>query len=495
MNSSEFDENCLYNQDYEFGLLGYILADNNYIDSVDFMSSEYFYFPQNQECYKIALNAIAKNRVADKVLIRTTLLHNQIFIDSKQDINEYLEMLKFGIIESPRQAGLVIRDLYVKRRSIESYANHIAELRKTPAFDINSTLKKIEEEWFRITNLDSNKSQQFAPLSSLSRQLKINFDEAHKQHEQIHGLKTDFIDLDRHLGGLQKSDLIIIAARPGMGKTALAISMAYNIARDARANYIQKNDLTNEDSISSDKIDGGVGICSLEMSSDQIAGRIFSVLTGKSSKILQTGKNWNKEKGKLESVSEDEYRNIVNFVEEMGSLPIYINDTPSITISTLFSHARRLKRNHNISALFIDYLQLMRATSGISNNRVNEISEISRSLKALAKELDIPVIALSQLSRNVETRDDKRPQLSDLRESGSIEQDADIVAFIYRDAYYSKEDKPDIETVELIVAKHRHGPTGTVNISFEPKYTRFGNVGNNKITEEKISNAMQKIGF
>jgi replicative DNA helicase len=297
----------------------------------------------------------------------------------------------------------------------------------------------------------------------------------------LSGIATGLRDLDRDLGGLQRSDLVIIAGRPGMGKTALATNIAFNAAQ----RYVR--DL--EDGIAPEKSAGaGVAFFSLEMSADQLATRVLAEQSGISSENLRMGK-----------ISQQDFRNLARAAAELESLPLYIDDTAGLTIAALRTRARRLKRQRGIGLIVVDYLQLLQGTGkgGNDQNRVQEISEISRGLKTLAKELSVPVIALSQLSRAVEQREDKRPQLSDLRESGSIEQDADMVWFVYREEYYvqAKEPKRPMEgddakvwddhakwmldmerasgMAELLVAKQRHGSTGKVKMKFEAKITRF----------------------
>jgi replicative DNA helicase len=280
--------------------------------------------------------------------------------------------------------------------------------------------------------------------------------------------------MDKKLGGLHRSDLLILAGRPSMGKTSLATNIAFNVAK------AYKRGVTADGSEGA--VDGGVvGFYSLEMSAEQLAARILSEAAEIPSQQIRSG-----------DMSETEFRRFVDAAKALEACPLYIDDTPALPISQLAARARRLKRTHGLDVLIVDYLQLVRGT-GRSENRVNEISEITMGLKAIAKELDIPVIALSQLSRQVESREDKRPQLSDLRESGSIEQDADVVMFVFREEYYKEREKPgdhDLEAMakwqeemerlhgraEVIIGKQRHGPIGTVDLAFEGRFTRFGNL-------------------
>jgi replicative DNA helicase len=280
------------------------------------------------------------------------------------------------------------------------------------------------------------------------------------------------IDLDKLLGGLRRSDLVILAGRPSMGKTALATNIAYNAARMCR----READEHGQQKV----VDGAVvGFFSLEMSAEQLATRILSEAAGVGSDKIRKG-----------DLSNTDFQKVVEANQELAQIPFFIDDTPALSVAQLRTRARRLKRQHGLSLVVVDYLQLLRpSTTKASDNRVQEISDITRGLKALAKELDLPVLALSQLSRAVEQREDKRPQLSDLRESGSIEQDADVVAFIYRQEYYLSRLEPELGTEEherwqlkmeevhnlseVIIGKQRHGPTGTVKLVFEGELTRF----------------------
>ena len=295
---------------------------------------------------------------------------------------------------------------------------------------------------------------------------------AYQREGGLAGIATDLMDMDKMLGGLHKSDLLILAGRPSMGKTSLATDIAYNVAKAYKRGKLQDG--------SEGALDGGVvGFFSLEMSAEQLAGRILAEASEISSHKIRQG-----------DMDETEFRRFVDAAKELEACPLFIDDTAAIPIAQLAARARRLKRTHGLDLLIIDYLQLVRGTS---ENRVQEIGEISMGLKAIAKELQIPVIALSQLSRQVESREDKRPQLSDLRESGSIEQDADVVMFVFREEYYAEREKPSDHELdkmaewqermsrlhgkaEVIIGKQRHGPIGTVELSFEAQFTRFGNL-------------------
>lgn len=298
---------------------------------------------------------------------------------------------------------------------------------------------------------------------------------AYQRDGGLAGISTGLADLDKKLGGLHPSDLLILAGRPSMGKTSLATNIAFNIAKAYRRGRLPDG--------AEGAIEGGVvGFFSLEMSAEQLAARILSEAAEVPSEQIRRG-----------DMTEAEFRRFVEAAKALEACPLYIDDTPALPISQVAARARRLKRTHGLDVLMVDYLQLLKGSGGSRDNRVQEVSEITQGLKAIAKELNIPVVALSQLSRSVESRDDKRPQLSDLRESGSIEQDADVVMFVFREEYYREREKPGdhemekmaqwqaiMEQVhgkaEVIIGKQRHGPIGSVELSFEGRFTRFGNL-------------------
>jgi len=307
--------------------------------------------------------------------------------------------------------------------------------------------------------------------SSLIESIK-RIDAARKRGDDVNGVSTGYIDLDKLLGGLQNSDLLILAARPSMGKTSLAINMALNAA----VNFMNQKDIQKKKA---------VGVFSLEMSAEQIANRLLSIKTGIDGSRIRIG-----------NITKDEFEVLLKESSVLNEMPIYIDDSAALTISAVRTRARRLKRQHNLGLIVVDYLQLLRgsSTSG-EQNRVLEIGQITQGLKAIAKELDIPVIALSQLSRGVESREDKRPLLSDLRESGNIEQDADVVMFIYRDEYYKSRTMPqptderyaawqnEMDKVkniaEVIIAKQRNRPIGNVALRFDNRTIGCGNLEHN----------------
>lgn len=322
-------------------------------------------------------------------------------------------------------------------RTTEDIANRCYLEKESLESVMNSTEKQI----FNL--MQSQGGGDFVPI----RQVVINalekIEAASKQSGQVTGIPTGFVDLDYQTSGMQPSDLVLIAARPSMGKTAFVLNLAEYMAF--------KKDYT-------------VAIFSLEMSKEQLVNRMFSLESRVSSQKLRTG-----------NLEDDEWEKLIDSAQVIGNSNLIIDDTPSISISELRSKCRKYKMEHNLSVIIIDYLQLMSAGDKASDSRQQQISDISRSLKALARELSVPVLALSQLSRAVEQRPDHRPMLSDLRESGAIEQDADVVMFLYRDDYYNKDtDKPNI--AEVIVAKQRNGPVGTIELAWIPDLTKFGNL-------------------
>ena len=330
-------------------------------------------------------------------------------------------------------------------------------------------IESTEKSLFDLAERGSS-SQSFLKFNEALDQTIAMATLAMKSDQGIVGVPTGLSDLDEKLGGLHKSDLVILAGRPGMGKTALATNIAYHAAQNLMSRQEKSS----------------IAFFSLEMSSEQLSTRILSEQARIKSDDIRRGK-----------VTENEINRYIETSRNIYNLPLYIDETPAITISTLSNRARRIKRLFGLSLIVVDYIQLMRAPSsnGRNDNRVQEVSEITQGLKALAKELKVPVSALSQLSRAVESRDDKKPQLSDLRESGSIEQDADVVMFVYREAYYLENKQPKLGSIEhaewqskmndvngradIILGKQRHGPTGTVKVEFEGIYTKFKDLSKN----------------
>ncbi|THD73427.1 replicative DNA helicase [Thalassobius vesicularis] len=454
-------------------LLGAILTNNDIYDRVAaIIGAQHFYDPVHARIYEVAAARIAKNTLASPVTLKA-------FMEDDPGLKElggpaYLARLAGAAISAyaARDYAQMIYDMAIRRELI-GLGNNIAS--KAARVDVASEPKEqiveAEQALYKLSEQGKTDSGFVSFLKAVTEAVNVT-NEAYQRGGGMAGISTGLVDLDKQLGGLHPSDLLILAGRPSMGKTSLATNIAFNVAKAYKRGI--KSDGTEG------TVDGGVvGFFSLEMSAEQLAGRVLAEASEISSHRIRQG-----------DMTEAEFRRFVEAAKELEACPLFIDDTPAIPISQLAARARRLKRTHGLDLLIIDYLQLCR---GMSDNRVNEIAEISMGMKAIAKELNIPVIALSQLSRQVESRDDKRPQLSDLRESGSIEQDADVVMFVFREEYYKEREKPgehELERMEewkaamerlhgkaeVIVGKQRHGPIGTVELAFEAQFTRFGNL-------------------
>ena len=452
----------------EQAVLGAILANNEALNHVGgILIPEDFYAGIHQRIFKAIQQFNDKGLIANPV----TLKHHFAGAEGIED--QYLAKLVAAAtsIINLHDYARIIRDLAVKRRLIGIGENVVVEaFNPQSEFGAIEMVEMTEQQLFKLAT-DGDGDGGFQPLKFAVIDALNRTEKAFKRSGAVVGLDTGFTEMNRLLGGLHPSDLLILAGRPAMGKTALATTLAYNAAK-----AIARED---EDVFQRNEKPRSVGFFSLEMSGEQLAMRLLAAACGVSSHKLQRGE-----------LSQDEFQKLVEESSLLGSLPLHIDDTPALTIGALRSRARRLKRVHNVSLLVVDYLQLVRPSHGNSQtNRVQEVSEITQGLKAIAKELDIPVIALSQLSRAVESREDKRPQLADLRESGSIEQDADIVMFVYREEYYMQRLQPREGTPEhaewqmkmatihgladVIVAKHRNGPVDTVTLQFQAELTRF----------------------
>tara|TARA_B100000886_G_scaffold90136_1_gene59433 strand:- start:1878 stop:3293 length:1416 start_codon:yes stop_codon:yes gene_type:complete len=454
------------NIEAEQSVIGSVLLSNEIFDEVSLIiSNKNFYDPVHKKIFEALEKLIYGGLLANPITLKN------YFEKENNDLNipEYLvKITKFST--SSRQAieySKLIFDLYVKRELIK-ISEEVIDLAKLN--DLNTDGKKIIEDYekslFDLAEKGSFNSS-LIKFDEAMRQTIEMASNAYKNEEGIVGVPTGLRDLDDRLGGLHKSDLIIIAGRPSMGKTALATNIAFNAAKK-----IQKNEEK-----------GSIAFFSLEMSSEQLSTRILAEQSRIKSNDIRRGK-----------ISEEQFDQFIETSKNISELPLYIDETPAISIAALSNRARRIKRLYGLDMVVIDYIQLMRASNS-NNGRVQEISEITQGLKALAKELSVPVLALSQLSRAVEQRDDKKPQLSDLRESGSIEQDADVVMFVYREAYYLQGKEPRPATVEhaewqakmnevshlaeLIIQKQRHGPTGNVMLEFEAMFTKFKDIQDN----------------
>ncbi len=464
-----------HNLEAEQALLGAILVNNEAFYRVsDFLEPEHFYEGLHRQIYETAAQLIRVGKVATPITLKTFLPADEQV--GEITVSQYLVRLatQATTIINAVDYGRSIYDLAI-RRSLIGIGEDLVNVAFDSAVD-HAPRDQIEDAEKRLYEL-AEQGRYDGGFHSFTDALKDAIDMASAAYQRdghLSGIATGLRDLDRQMGGLQSSDLVVLAGRPAMGKTALATNIAFNIAK-AYMGETQPDGTTKA-------VNGGiVGFFSLEMSSEQLATRIIAEQSGVSSSEIRRG-----------TIDERQFNQIVIASQEMQSIPFYIDHTGGISISQLTARARRLKRQRGLDMLIIDYLQLLSGSGKRSDNRVQELTEITTGLKALAKELNVPILALSQLSRQVENRDDKRPQLSDLRESGSIEQDADVVMFVYREEYYLQRQMPkegteeffkwqaEMEDVagvaEVIIGKQRHGPTGTVKLLFEGEFTRFSNL-------------------
>ena len=473
-NNQETLKTELSNLEAEQSLLGTIILNNEYLSRVlEFLLPEHFYEPAHQKIYAQIIHNV------EKVSIVANAITLKQFFENDENIKaiggaKYLSTLlasASGIFDIA-DYGRVIYDLALKRKLVMIGEDVVNRVYKTENnLSAQEQIEQAEANLFDLAEKGGNGKSDFRNISFSIKETLDKTLLARKRDSHISGVSTGFTDLDKMLSGLQQSDLFILAGRPSMGKTAIAINIAVNACKYLNPNFDDKKNLK------------AVGFFSLEMSSDQLASRILSMECSINATKFRTGQ-----------LSENEWEVVATRSAEIAKMPFFIDDTPALSISAIRTRARRMLRKNNLGLLVIDYLQLIRGSSSRSaENRVQEVSEITQGLKAIAKELNIPVIALSQLSRAVEQREDKRPQLSDLRESGSIEQDADVVAFIYRDSYYKERMRPPENEVdkfqkwksemqqvahkaEFIIAKQRNGPVGSIELFFDAEFTRFGNL-------------------
>jgi replicative DNA helicase len=465
-----------HNVEVEQALLGAILVNNEAFYRVsDFLEPEHFFEPLHQKIFKDVGSLVRSGKSATPLTLKT-------FLPADLDVaglsaSQYLARLatEATTVINAGDYGRNIYDLAIRRALIG-----IGEVMVNVAYDApidvgpQAQIEDAERRLFELaeTGRYDGGFQRFAQALATAVELAAH---AYERDGKLSGLASGLRDLDRMMGGLQSSDLIIVAGRPGMGKSSLATNIGYNVAKAWRGDVRPDGHITS--------VDGGiVGLFSLEMSAEQLATRIIAERTGIPSSRIR--------RGEIETADFDR---IAEAAREMESLPFYIDETGGLSIAQLAARARRLKRQKGLDLLIVDYIQLLQGSSKrAAEGRVQEVSEITTSLKALAKELSVPIIALSQLSRAVESREDKHPQLSDLRESGSIEQDADVVLFVYREEYYlhNREPRPGSEEhfkwqtemeaahgkAEVIIGKQRHGPTGTVQLQFEAEVTRFADL-------------------
>ncbi len=465
-----------HNIEAEMALLGAILTNNEACDRVtQFLTPDHFFEPLHARIFDAASNLIRMGKLASPVTLKS-------YFDNDATLREiggaaYFARLAANAttIINAEEYGRTIYDL-AQRRKLITIGTEIVNDAYDSDVENNprAMIEKAEQTLYSLAEVDKYGKG----FMNFGRAMTDALDMAAKAYERdggLSGISTGLRDLDEKMGGLQSSDLIILAGRPAMGKTALGTNLAYHVARTYKAEY--QADGSNK------VLDGGVvAFFSLEMSAEQLATRIIAEQSGISSERIRRGK-----------ITEPEFQKLVDVSRELQSLPLYIDATGGLTIAQVAARARRLKRQRGLGLVLVDYLQLLAGSSRkAAEGRVQEVSEITVGLKALAKELNVPIIALSQLSRQVENRDDKRPQLADLRESGSIEQDADIVLFIYREEYYlaRKEPRPGTSEhitwqdemnkytgiAEVIIGKQRHGPTGIVELQFDAALTKFHNL-------------------
>ncbi|MDC3158693.1 replicative DNA helicase [Candidatus Pelagibacter sp.] len=449
------------NIEAEQAVIGSILVSNDIFDEIStIISSINFYDPMHQKIYEAIESLIYKGMLANPITLKN------YFENEKDDLNvpEYLvKITKFST--SVRQAieySKIIYDMFVRRELIK-ISEQTIDSAKLNEFDTNgqNIIENSERLLFDLAERGSFNSSLIKFDEAMKQTIEMA-SAAYKNEEGIVGVPTGLRDLDDKLGGLHQSDLIIIAGRPSMGKTSLATNIAFNAAQKLQDNGKKSS----------------IAFFSLEMSSEQLSTRIISEQARISSNDIRRGR-----------ISDEQFDKFLETSKNIAELPLYIDETPAISIAAMSNRARRIKRLFGLDMIVVDYIQLMRGTTYNKDGRVQEISQITQGLKAIAKELSVPVVALSQLSRQVEQRDDHKPQLADLRESGSIEQDADVVMFVYREGYYLQRKEPREATVEhaewqakmnevahlaqIIIGKQRHGPIGNVTLEFEERFTKF----------------------
>ena len=459
------------NIEAEQSLIGSILFDNKVMEDLPTnFASRHFFDPLHSSIFEACISLTDNGRLADPVTLKGYLKDDVSLRDI--DIEQYLLDLREGTLSLSKAKFYAdeIRNCYV-RRSLIRIGDDLIDRSINPSIEISpdQEISNTEEQLYNLAEKDQVNSGPIDFKTVLGKATN-QINEAYQRKGSLSGVDTGFSGLNRQLGGLNKSDLLVLAGRPAMGKTALATNIGFNAAKTSKEENNQS-----------------VLIFSLEMSAEQLAQRILAEQSTIDSHKLRNG-----------DISEKEFSDLVSTQNEIMNLPFFIDDTPAISVGQIASRARRLKRTNGLALIIIDYIQLIQGTKASeAQGRVQEVSSITRGLKSLAKELDVPILALSQLSRAVEQREDKRPILADLRESGSIEQDADVVMFVYREEYYLDKSEPtqrDNENqenfnerflrwqdrrnlaegkAEIIISKQRHGPTGIIQVQFEAKYTRF----------------------
>ena len=457
------------NIEAEQAVIGSILVSNDIYDEISpIIDAQKFFDPIHAKIYETIENLISKGLLANPITLKNHFENNEGL--KELGGQEYLiKITKFSTsIKQAIDYANIVQEMHVRRELIRISESVLDQA--SSATEITTSgeemIQNAEKSLFDLAER-GHFNQSFMKFERALKQTIEMAKSAYQNEEGIVGVPTGLTDLDNRLGGMHKQDLVIIAGRPSMGKTALATNIAFHAAKN-----IEKKDLKST-----------VAFFSLEMSSEQLSTRILSEQSRIRSNDIRRGK-----------VSEKEFEQFIETSKNIFELPLYIDETPAITISAISNRSRRIKRLFGLDLIVVDYIQLMRSSGKRDWGRVQEISEITQGLKALAKELDVPVLAVSQLSRAVEHRDDKKPQLADLRESGSIEQDADVVMFVFREAYYLERKEPTLGSIEhaewqqkmdeisrlaeIMISKQRHGPTGNVKVEFEAMYTKFKDLEN-----------------
>ena len=456
------------NIEAEQAVIGSLLVNNEIYDEISLILDpeiqstfgDKFFDPMHQKIFNAIRSMIFKGMLANPITLKN------YFKDDKDDINvsEYLvKITKFSTsVRQTIEYAKIIYDMFVRRELIKISEQAADDAKITDLeHDGQSIIENTEKLLFDLAEKGSSNTSLIKFDDAMKQTIEMA-QAAFKNEEGIVGVPTGLTDLDNKLGGLHQSDLIIIAGRPSMGKTSLATNIAYNAAKKLQDSGKKSS----------------IAFFSLEMSSEQLSTRIISEQARISSDFIRRGR-----------ITDDQFDKFIETSKDIADLPLYIDETPAISVAALSNRARRIKRLHGLDMILVDYIQLMRGSLNNRDGRVQEISQITQGLKAIAKELSVPVVALSQLSRQVEQRDDHKPQLADLRESGSIEQDADVVMFVYREGYYLSRKEPREATVEhaewqakmnevahlaqIIIGKQRHGPIGNVTLEFEERFTKF----------------------
>ena len=473
------------NVEAEQALLGAILVNNEaYYRVSDYLDASHFYEPVHRQIYELCAKIIRAGKIATPITLKPYLPDSLL---PDVTMAQYLARLaaEATTVINAKDYGQIILDNALRRNLIligeeMTHTAYAADVDMPP----ESQIEEAERALFELAE-KGQYGQGFQDFNTALKAAITMAGEAYSRDGSLSGTATGLTDLDRLMGGLQRSDLIILAARPAMGKTSLATNIAFHVAKAWKGGVTADGHRKTEDG-------GIVAFFSLEMSAEQLATRILAEQAQISSSDIRRG-----------NIHESQFSRLVDTSALMAQVPLYIDDTGGISVAQLAARARRLKRQKGLDLMVVDYLQLLSGSSKKGNeNRVQELTEITTTLKALAKELEVPIIALSQLSRQVENREDKHPQLADLRESGSIEQDADVVLFVYREEYYLKNREPKEGTpehlawqgemdnvhgkAEVIIGKQRHGPTGTVQLQFEAQFTRFGNLARADYMPERM---------